>query len=55
MNLIEAGKHYGWPEIRGEETKAGMIAPVIQAGTALYFTDQQSTTVAAVPARTTIG
>ena len=33
VNLIEAGKNYGWPEIRGEETKAGMIAPVIQAGT----------------------
>jgi glucose/arabinose dehydrogenase len=33
VNLIAAGDNYGWPEIRGDETKAGMIAPVIQAGT----------------------
>jgi glucose/arabinose dehydrogenase len=33
VNLIEAGKNYGWPEIRGDETKEGMVAPVIQTGT----------------------
>lgn len=33
VNFIEAGKNYGWPEIRGEETKPGMVLPVIQAGT----------------------
>lgn len=33
VNFIEAGKNYGWPEIRGDESKAGMVAPVIHAGT----------------------
>lgn len=33
VNLIEPGKNYGWPQIRGEETKPGMVEPVIQAGT----------------------
>ncbi|MGH7825665.1 MAG: PQQ-dependent sugar dehydrogenase [Candidatus Binatia bacterium] len=33
VNLIEAGKNYGWPEIRGDETKEGMAPPTIHAGT----------------------
>lgn len=32
LNLIEPGKNYGWPEIRGDETKDGMISPVIHSG-----------------------
>lgn len=32
VNLIEPGKNYGWPEIRGDETKAGMMPPVIHSG-----------------------
>jgi glucose/arabinose dehydrogenase len=32
VNYIEPGKNYGWPEVRGDETKAGMISPVIHAG-----------------------
>lgn len=32
VNLIEAGNDYGWPEIKGEQTKAGMVTPVIQSG-----------------------
>jgi glucose/arabinose dehydrogenase len=32
VNLIEPGKNYGWPEIRGDETKPGMVPPVIHAG-----------------------
>lgn len=32
LNLIEPGKNYGWPVIRGEETAAGLEAPVIQSG-----------------------
>ena len=32
VNYIEPGKNYGWPTIRGDETKQGMISPVIQAG-----------------------
>lgn len=32
LNLIEPGKNYGWPVIRGEETAAGFESPVIQSG-----------------------
>jgi glucose/arabinose dehydrogenase len=32
INLIEPGKNYGWPVIRGEETAAGLESPVIQSG-----------------------
>ncbi len=32
LNLIEVGNNYGWPEIRGDETQAGMVSPVIQSG-----------------------
>jgi aldose sugar dehydrogenase len=32
LNQIEAGANYGWPEITGTETKAGMSSPVIQSG-----------------------
>lgn len=33
LNRIEKGGNYGWPEITGDETKDGMIAPVAQSGT----------------------
>jgi glucose/arabinose dehydrogenase len=33
VNFIEAGKNYGWPEIRGDQTKDGMVAPMVHAGT----------------------
>ncbi|MBI2034552.1 MAG: PQQ-dependent sugar dehydrogenase [Candidatus Levybacteria bacterium] len=32
LNLIEIGKNYGWPTIRGTQAKNGMITPVIQSG-----------------------
>lgn len=32
VNLIESGKNYGWPVIQGDETKPGMVAPVINSG-----------------------
>jgi len=32
VNLIEPGKNYGWPEVRGDEVKDGMTSPVIHAG-----------------------
>lgn len=32
LNLIEKGKNYGWPVIRGEETVEGMVSPAIQSG-----------------------
>jgi len=33
LNYIEPGKNYGWPEIRGDEKRDGMVAPVIESGT----------------------
>jgi glucose/arabinose dehydrogenase len=33
VNFIELGKNYGWPEVRGDETREGMVPPVIHAGT----------------------
>ena len=32
VNLIEPGKNYGWPVIRGSETQEGMVTPVIESG-----------------------
>ena len=32
VNFVEPGKNYGWPDIRGDETKEGMVSPVINAG-----------------------
>src|SRR3989344_7648698 len=32
LNLIEQGKNYGWPEIRGDQTRTEMVSPVIQSG-----------------------
>jgi aldose sugar dehydrogenase len=32
LNLIEPGKNYGWPVIRGDESKDGMISPIINSG-----------------------
>jgi glucose/arabinose dehydrogenase len=33
INLIEPGKNYGWPNIRGNQTRDGMVAPVLHSGT----------------------
>lgn len=30
VNILEAGKNYGWPEIHHTQTKAGMEAPVLE-------------------------
>jgi glucose/arabinose dehydrogenase len=30
VNIVEAGKNYGWPEIWGTKTKAGMEAPLLE-------------------------
>jgi glucose/arabinose dehydrogenase len=32
INIIEPGKNYGWPEIRGDEIKEGMETPLLQSG-----------------------
>lgn len=33
LNLIEAGKNYGWPAIQGDEAQEGMETPVLHSGT----------------------
>lgn len=33
VNFIEPGKNYGWPEVRGDQAREGMISPVIHSGT----------------------
>lgn len=33
VNLIKASENYGWPDVRGDQTKEGIISPVIQSGT----------------------
>jgi glucose/arabinose dehydrogenase len=32
LNLIEPGKNYGWPAIRGDQAREGMVAPVLHSG-----------------------
>jgi glucose/arabinose dehydrogenase len=32
LNLITKGGNYGWPTIKGTQTKDGMIAPKIESG-----------------------
>lgn len=32
INLIVKGGNYGWPQIKGQETKEGMMLPVIESG-----------------------
>ena len=32
VNLIEVGKNYGWPDIRGDQTSEGMISPKLHSG-----------------------
>lgn len=32
INLIEAGKNYGWPVIEGDEKAANMVAPLFHSG-----------------------
>ena len=32
VNLIKAGSNYGWPVVRGTQTREGMVPPVIESG-----------------------
>lgn len=32
INLIQAGKNYGWPVIQGDEEAEGMMKPILQSG-----------------------
>lgn len=32
INMLEAGKNYGWPTIQGPQAKEGLVSPVAQSG-----------------------
>jgi glucose/arabinose dehydrogenase len=32
LNLVEPGRNYGWPVIRGDATSPGLVSPVIHSG-----------------------
>lgn len=32
LNLVEAGKNYGWPTIRGDQKREGMVSPTLHSG-----------------------
>jgi len=32
LNFIEPGKNYGWPVIRGDDTREGMVPPILHSG-----------------------
>lgn len=49
VNLIEPGKNYGWPIIRGDETKQGMVAPLIHSGESETWAPGGATFVARGP------
>lgn len=36
VNLIEPGKNYGWPIIRDDTKRDGMISPIVQSGLATW-------------------
>lgn len=49
VNLIEAGKNYGWPVIRGDQTQEGMVAPVLHSGESETWAPGGATFVASGP------
>jgi len=49
LNYIEPGKNYGWPEIRGDETREGMVSPIINAGTSETWAPAGATFVSRGP------
>ena len=49
LNYIEPGKNYGWPEIRGDETREGMVPPIINAGTSETWAPAGATFVSRGP------
>jgi glucose/arabinose dehydrogenase len=45
LNFIEKGKNYGWPIIKGDEAKEGMIMPIIHSGSKDTWAPSGVTTV----------
>ncbi|KKQ29848.1 MAG: glucose sorbosone dehydrogenase [Candidatus Levybacteria bacterium RIFCSPLOWO2_12_FULL_37_14] len=36
LNIIEAGKNYGWPTIQGNQKQAGMESPILNSGSGTW-------------------
>ena len=36
LNIIDPGKNYGWPIIRGDEERNGMLTPILQSGASTW-------------------
>jgi len=34
VNIITKGSNYGWPLVKGDQTKEGLVSPIIQSGSA---------------------
>lgn len=32
INLVERGSNYGWPQLRGDDRRSGMVGPVVHSG-----------------------
>jgi len=37
LNYIEIGKNYGWPVIEGEESRQGMVSPILNSGSTVTW------------------
>lgn len=49
VNLIDPGKNYGWPVISGNETREGMVSPVLQSGDSVTWAPGGATFVTRGP------
>ncbi len=32
VNYVDAGKNYGWPDVRGDQSQPGMVSPIVHSG-----------------------
>ncbi|HEY3081292.1 MAG TPA: PQQ-dependent sugar dehydrogenase [Chloroflexota bacterium] len=49
LNYIEPGKNYGWPMIRGDQTREGLESPVLQSGSSTTWAPSGATFVTGGP------
>ncbi len=49
VNLIEPGKNYGWPEITGDQTRSGMLSPILHSGNSTTWAPSGATFVSGGP------
>ena len=51
INLIEKGGNYGWPDIEGDETREGMLRPILHSGPDTTWAPAGIVFLPATPAR----